>query len=85
MTRAIFGEALLFLLPFAVFALVLIARRRNPLKWAAWSDQVSWLTVAGLVCVIVALLFTGISADRQGGAFQPAHMENGRLVPGQFR
>ena len=29
MIRAVFGEALLFLLPFAVFALFLIFRRRS--------------------------------------------------------
>lgn len=85
MTRAVFGEALLFFLPFAVFAVYLVLRRRNPLAWAAWSGQVSWLVIAGLACAILALLYTGITADRRQGPFQPTHFESGRVVPGQFR
>ena len=38
MFRAFFEEALLFLLPFAIFALYLVLRRRNPFLWAHWSD-----------------------------------------------
>ena len=85
MTRVIFGEALLFFLPFAVFALFLIFKRRNPLQLAAWSDSTAWLVIAGLVCVVIAFIVTGITSERQTGAFVPPHMENGRVVPGQFR
>ena len=85
MMRAVFEEALLFLLPFALFALYLIVRRRNPLTRASWGGQVPWLVLAGLGCVIAALVLTGLTAERQQGAFEPPHMENGRLVPGQFR
>ncbi len=85
MTRAIFGEALLFFIPFALFAIYLLARRRNPLQWASWSDQSLMLVIAGLVCVIVAFVVTGLMADRQTGAFEPTHMENGRVVPGRFK
>ncbi len=85
MIRAIFGEALLFFLPFAVFALFLILRRRNPFRIAAWSDSTAWLVIAGLACVVVALVITGLTAERQTGAFEPPHLENGRVVPGQFR
>ena len=85
MTRAIFGEALLFFLPFALFALFLIVKRRSPFRLAAWSASTAWLVIAGLACVIIALLITGLTADRQQGAFSPTHIENGRVVPGQFR
>ena len=85
MIRAIFGEALLFFLPFAVFALFLIIKRRNPFRLAAWSDSTAWLVIAGLACVVIALVITGITSERQTGAFEPPHIENGRLVPGQFR
>lgn len=85
MTRALLGEALLFFLPFVAFALYLIVRRRNPFLWAAWSDKTAWLTIVGLVCAILALLFTGLTAQRRTGAFQPTHAENGRIVPGQFK
>lgn len=85
MIRAIFDEALLFLLPFAAFALYLLITRRNPFHWSAWSDQATWLVITGLTVVVGFLLITGLFADRQGGAFEPTHMEGGRLVPGQFR
>jgi hypothetical protein len=78
-------ELLLFLLPFTAFAIYLMARRRNPLRWASWHKEVSWLVIAGLACVIVSLLATFFVSEREQGAFVPAHMENGRLVPGQFR
>jgi hypothetical protein len=78
-------ETLLFLVPFTAFAIYLLARRRNPLLWASWNKDASWLVIAGLACVIVSLLATFLLSDRQTGAFVPAHMENGRLVPGQFK
>jgi Family of unknown function (DUF6111) len=85
MIRAVFGEALLFLLPFAAFALFLVFRRRNPLHIAAWSDSTAWLVIAGLVCVLAGFIITGLTAERPTGAFEPPHLENGHVVPGQFR
>jgi Family of unknown function (DUF6111) len=85
MTRALFGEALLFFVPFAIFAAYLIIRRRNPFAWTSWSDQSLWLVISGLALTIVALIVTGLTAERHTGAFQPTRIENGRVVPGQFR
>ena len=85
MIRALVEEALLFLLPFVLFALFLMARRKNPLARASWGGQMTWLVMAGLLCIVAVLLATALTADRQTGAFEPTHMENGRLVPGQFR
>ena len=85
MTRVIFGEALLFFVPFALFAAYLIARRRNLLAWASWSDQSVMLVIAGLVCVILAFVITGLTTERPTGAFEPTHLENGRVVPGRFK
>jgi hypothetical protein len=85
MTRVIFGEALLFLLPFAMFAFYIAMQRRNPLAWAPWNGQVSWLVIAGTTSVIVSLLYTGITADRRQAPFEPTHVEDGRVVPGRFQ
>ena len=85
MLRAILEEALLFLVPFGLFALYLGLRRRNPLLWAHWDRQASWLVIAGLAIVVAALLYTGLTAERHEGGFVPPHLENGRVVPGQFR
>jgi len=85
MTRALFGEVLLFFLPFAVFAVYLVVRRRNPLRVAAWEGSVSWLAIAGLALAVLALVATGVVSERSTGSFVPTHMENGRVVPGEFR
>jgi hypothetical protein len=85
MMRAIAGEAFYFLLPFIAFALYLLILKRNPLKWAAWSEQTIWLVISGLALVVAALVVTGITADREQGAFRPTHVEHGQVVPGQFR
>jgi hypothetical protein len=85
MIRVFFEEFLLFLLPFAAFALYLVIRRRNPFLWSTWSDQTLWLVIAGIGIIILVLFITGVTADRQTGPFQPTHVENGRVVPGQFR
>ncbi len=76
---------MLFFLPFALFALYLLVRRSDPFAWIHWSDQSLWLVIAGLVCVIAALIYTGLTVERQTGAFQPTRSENGRIVPGQFK
>jgi hypothetical protein len=85
MTRAILQELVLFLLPFVAFALYLVIRRRNPLVWSSWSDHSVRLVIAGLIIVVISLVTAGLLADRQTGAYVPSHMENGRIVPGQFK
>lgn len=85
MTRAILEGATAFLIPFVLFAIFLAARRRNPLAVESWSQSAFWLVIAGLGCVFVGFILTGIFAERQTGAFEPTHVENGVLVPGRFR
>jgi EamA domain-containing membrane protein RarD len=85
MTRAVITEVLIFLVPFALFALFLLARKRNPLQGASWSGNVSWLTLAGLALAIAGLVYMGATSERRQGPFVPTHLENGRVVPGQFQ
>jgi magnesium-transporting ATPase (P-type) len=85
MTRAVIQQLLLFLLPFVGFGFYLIVRRRNPLIWSSWSSQSVWLIIAGLGIVVISLIFTGVTAERQTGGFVPTHIENGRVVPGRFQ
>jgi heme/copper-type cytochrome/quinol oxidase subunit 1 len=85
MTRAFLQGLVLFFLPFVLFAAYLVIRRRNALAWSSWSDQSFWLTVAGLILVVASLVATGLTNDGQTGAFVPTHLENGRVVPGQFQ
>lgn len=84
MTRAVVQGLVLFLLPFVLFAVYLLIRRRNPLIWSHWNDQSLWLAIAGLSFVIISLVATGLLAERQTGTYVPTHVENGRVVPGHF-
>lgn len=85
MIRVVIEGVLLFLAPFAVFAAVLFAMRRDVLKVEAWSPHLMWLVAAGLALVIASLVYAGLFAERRTGAFEPAHVEDGRVVPGRFR
>ena len=85
MTRAVVEELFFFLLPFAAFALYLVLARRNPMAWASWSSHVPWVAIAGLAVVILSLVLGGLLAERHTGGFVPTHVENGHVVPGQFK
>ncbi|PSC06850.1 hypothetical protein SLNSH_00220 [Alsobacter soli] len=84
MTRAFIEEFLLFLVPFALYALWLVARRQTPLAKVHWEGNVSWLVLVGLAVASGWLIYTGLTARRGTGPYVPAHMENGRFVPGHI-
>lgn len=83
MSRAIIEEILLFLIPFALFAAWLAVRRRSPFRRVHWDGHVSWLLIAGMAVAFGWLVYTGLTAPRGTGPYVPAHMENGRFVPGR--
>jgi hypothetical protein len=86
MGRSISELALLYLIPFAAYFLYLVLRRVYILSFDHWTRRVlATLSLSGLALVLVGLLVTGLFAERHEGAYQPAHIENGRLVPGQIQ
>ncbi len=86
MGRAFSEVALLYLVPFAAYLAVLVLRRLAVLSLDHWTRAViAKLSVAGLVLVLGGLLLNGFFADRHEGAYAPAHIENGRLVPGAIQ
>jgi hypothetical protein len=84
MIRPILTEAVLFLVPFAIYAAYLLATRAGVLDAASWPLPVlTWLTIAALSLMIVSFLaIAEFSGAPPGSAYTPAHIENGRLVPG---
>jgi hypothetical protein len=84
MIRPVLTEVGLFLIPFAVYALFLVARRMHLLDRGSWPLHVlGWLTVTALVLVIGSFAYLAHFAGAPpGSTYVPAHMENGRLVPG---
>ena len=74
----------LFLLPFALFFLFLAVSRREVLAPEHWRGARGWLAIAGVGLAIAGLVTQTLLIERHGGVYRPAHMENGRLVPGGF-
>ena len=87
MIRPIFTEVALFITPFVLYALFLWATREGVLDVDAWSmPRLIWLTISALVLVIISfLILAQFGGAPPGSTYVPAHMENGRLVPGTER
>jgi hypothetical protein len=84
MIRPIFTEFALFVAPFVIYALFLWATRAGVLDVSSWPlTRLVWLTIVALVLVIGSFLaLAEFGGAPPGSNYVPAHMENGRLVPG---
>ena len=84
MIRPVFTEIGIFLIPFAVYALFLIATRSGLLVQSSWPVQiVAKLALGSLVLVLLSLvMLANFSGDSPNSTYIPAHIENGKLVPG---
>ena len=86
MIRVIVEAIALFLVPFAAFAVFLLLRRRNPASVDAWTaGTAANLALAGLALAALMIFVFGVFEERPKGAYVPAHVENGRVVPGRFK
>ena len=87
MIRPFLTEISLFITPFVLYALFLWATREGVLDVSAWSlPRLMWLTISALVLVITSFLFLAqFGGAPPGSTYVPAHMEDGRLVPGTER
>jgi hypothetical protein len=86
MWRALLEPVLLFLSPFLAYAAYLGFRRRYPLAANEWTHgALSTLGLIGLVAAAAGMIFFGLFAERHVGGYVPAHIENGKLVPGRIQ
>ncbi|SEE21800.1 DUF6111 family protein [Bradyrhizobium erythrophlei] len=87
MIRTVLTEVGIFLIPFAVYAIFLIATRSGVTLPTSWPlDMIAKLTLAALVLVIVSfVLLAELTGAPPNSTYVPAHIENGRLVPGAER
>nr|WP_321443781.1 DUF6111 family protein [uncultured Cohaesibacter sp.] len=85
MIRILITQIILFLLPFLLYAGYLFLTRK--LNRQAWIDAPRyWLIMAGLVCTLIGFLFLSqIDNNPPGETYIPAHIENGEVVPGEFK
>ncbi len=84
MIRPVLTEIAVFLIPFAVYAAFLIATRSGLLVQSSWPMHViAKLAIGALVLVVVSfLLLAEFSGAPPESTYVPAHIEDGRLVPG---
>lgn len=86
MMRITLEGLLLFLTPFAAYALLLTLGPRLGLTLRGpLGTTTIGLAACGIGLVVVALLALGVFGDRAKGRYVPAHIEGGRLVPGRMQ
>jgi hypothetical protein len=87
MIRPVLTELLLFLVPFAIYAAFLFATRAGVLDPDRWNLRiVTWLVICALILMIASfVLLAQHSGQPAGSDYVPPHMQDGKLVPGQFR
>jgi hypothetical protein len=84
MIRPVLTEVGIFLIPFAVYALFLLATRSGLMVQASWPVHVlAKLVLGSLLLVVVSfLLLAHFSGAPPNSTYIPAHIENGKFVPG---
>jgi hypothetical protein len=87
MIRPVLTELALFLAPFVAYALFLWVTRAGVTDRASWSPKVlASLAIAALVLMIGSFIYLAHFAGAPpGSTYEPAHVEDGQLVPGRVR
>ena len=87
MIRPVLTEVALFLAPFVAYAVFLWATRAGVLDAESWPRaRLAWLTIAALV-LLLGSFFVLAHFDHAppGSTYVPAHVENGKFVPGAWK
>ena len=84
MIRPAFTEIGIFLIPFAVYALFLVATRSGLMAQSSWPVHIiGKLALGALVLVVISfILLAHFSGAPPNSTYIPAHIENGKFVPG---
>jgi hypothetical protein len=87
MIRPVFTELLLFITPFVLYAIFLWATKNEILHPEHWPvTRILTLAVIALLLVLGSFLyFANYSGAPVGSEYEPAHMEDGKFVPGRVR
>jgi hypothetical protein len=87
MIRIGFTEISLFLAPFVLYAVFLWATKAGVMDAESWPvSRLAWLAIAALLLVVGSFIyFAHFTGAPPGSAYVPAHVENGKFVPGQTR
>lgn len=84
MIRPVLTEIGIFLIPFAVYALFLIATRSGVLVQTSWPLHIIARLLLGALSLVILsfVLLAHFSGAPPNSTYIPAHIENGKLVPG---
>jgi heme/copper-type cytochrome/quinol oxidase subunit 3 len=85
MIRPVLTEIAIFLIPFAAYAVFLMATRAGVLDPASWPlPVVAKLTFGALLLVVLSLvLLAQYSGAPPNSTYVPARIENGVFIPGR--
>ena len=87
MIRPVATELALFLAPFLLYAAFLMATRAGVLDPQHWPLS-RLLTLAGVSLVLMLgsfIVFAHFGGAPVGSTYEPAHIEDGKFVPGRTR
>ena len=84
MIRPAFSEVGIFLIPFVIYALFSLATRSGLLVQSSWPIHlIGKLLLGSLILVVISfILLARFSGGAPHSTYIPAHLENGKLVPG---
>jgi hypothetical protein len=84
MIRPALTEIGVFLIPFAVYAIFLFATRSGLLVQTSWPlHMIARLALGSLLLVVVSfILLAHFSGGAPHSTYVPAHIEDGKFVPG---
>ena len=80
MIRILLTYIVPLLLPAVLYFLWLRLAPANEPRTVPWS----WLVAAGVLLVAIVLAGLALLGGTPDGVYEPAHMENGKLIPGHF-
>jgi hypothetical protein len=84
MIRPVFTEIGLFLLPFALYVAFLFVTRAGVMQPAAWTlPRLAGLVIVSLILMAGSfVLLAQFGGAPPGSTYVPAHIDNGKFVPG---
>ena len=84
MIRPVLTEVGIFLIPFVAYALFLVATRAGVFTSSSWPGHlIAKLVLGSLLLVVLSfVLLAQFSGAPPDSTYVPAHIENGKLVPG---
>ena len=87
MIRPVATEIILFLMPFVLYGVFLWATKAGVMHPDSWPlSRIAWLVIVALALVAGSFIyFANYGGAPPGETYVPAHMENGKFVPGQTK